>query len=104
MFRLGILNIVNNGRHGLPITSERAPIFGTIRWLFQEYRRSKAFTEKVSARSRPDYERTMQLIEAIVTKGDQFAKSKRLPRLVLIKFTNAFLSVLLEKDRATRKR
>jgi hypothetical protein len=34
MFRLGILNIVNNVRDGLPIASERAPIFGTIRWLF----------------------------------------------------------------------
>ena len=55
-------------RRGLPITGERVPIYGSIRWLFQEYRRSKAFTEKVSARSRPDYERTMQLLEGIVTK------------------------------------
>ena len=35
-------------RRGLPMTGERAPIYGSIRWLFQEYRRSKAFTEKVS--------------------------------------------------------
>jgi hypothetical protein len=55
-------------RRGLPVNGERAPIHGTIRWLFQEYRRSKAFTEKVSSRSQPDYERTMQLIEGIVTK------------------------------------
>ena len=59
-------------RRGLPITGERAPIFGSIRWLFQEYRRSKAYTEKVSLRSRPDYERTMQLVEDYVTKkGDK---------------------------------
>ena len=45
-------------RCGLPVTGERAPVYGTIRWLFQEYRRSKAYTERVSARSRPDYERT----------------------------------------------
>jgi hypothetical protein len=38
-------------RRGLPITGERAPIYGTIRWLFQEYRRSNAYTEKVSPRS-----------------------------------------------------
>lgn len=64
-------------RRGLPVTGERAPIFGTIRWLFQEYRRSKAYTEKVSARSRPDYERTMQLIEGIVTKkGDKLGDRK----------------------------
>ena len=54
------------------MTGERAPIYGTIRWLFQEYRRSKAYVEKVAPRSRPDYERTMQLIEGIVTKkGDK---------------------------------
>jgi len=64
-------------RRGLPVTGEHAPIYGSIRWLFQEYRRSKAFTEKVSARSRPDYERTMQLIESIVTKkGDKLGDRK----------------------------
>jgi len=64
-------------RRGLPITGERAPIYGSIRWLFQEYRRSKAFTEKVSPRSRPDYERTMQHIEGIVTKkGDKLGDRK----------------------------
>jgi hypothetical protein len=41
-------------RRGLPVTGERAPVYGTIRWLFQEYHRSKAYLEKVSIRSRPD--------------------------------------------------
>lgn len=64
-------------RRGLPITSERAPIYGSVRWLFQEYRRSKAYTEKVSPRSRPDYQRTMQLIEGYVTKrGDTLGDRK----------------------------
>ena len=64
-------------RHGLAVTGERAPIYGTIRWLFQEYRRSKAYTEKVSARSRPDYERTMLMIENISTKkGDKIGDRK----------------------------
>ena len=64
-------------RRGLPVTGERAPIYGTIRWVFEEYRRSKAYTEKVSTRSRPDYERTMQLIENIVTKkGDKLGDRK----------------------------
>jgi len=64
-------------RHGLPITGESAPIYGTVRWLFQEYRRSKAYTEKVSPRSRPDYERTMLLVENIVTKkGDKLGDRK----------------------------
>jgi hypothetical protein len=59
-------------RRGLQTTGERVPIYGTVRWLFQEYRRSKAYTEKVSPRSRPDYERTMLLVEDVVTKkGDK---------------------------------
>jgi hypothetical protein len=64
-------------RRGLPVTGERAPIYGSIRWLFQEYRRNKAFTEKVSPRSRPDDERTMLLVEDIVTnKGDKLGDRK----------------------------
>jgi hypothetical protein len=62
----------NTLRQGLPVTAERVPIYGTLRWLFQEYRRSNAYLEKVAPRSRRDYERTMQLIESIVTKkGDK---------------------------------
>ena len=64
-------------RCGLPVTGERAPIYGSIRWLFQEYRRSKAYLEKVAPRSRPDYERTMQLVEGIITKkGDKLGDRK----------------------------
>src|SRR6516164_3334984 len=64
-------------RRGLPIAGGRAPIYGTIRWLFQEYRRSAAYLEKVAVRSRPDYERTIQLIENIVTKkGDKLGDRK----------------------------
>jgi hypothetical protein len=64
-------------RRGLPTTGERTPVYSTVRWLFQEYRRSKAYTEKVSPRSRPDYERTMLLVENIVTKkGDKLGDRK----------------------------
>jgi hypothetical protein len=67
----------DTARRGLPAIGERVPIYGTVRWLFQEYRRSKSYTEKVSARSRPDYERTMQLVEGIVTKkGDRLGVRK----------------------------
>jgi hypothetical protein len=64
----------------LPVTGQRAPVYGTLRWLFQEYRRSKAYLEQVASRSRRDYGRTMQLIESIVTKkgdklGDRLIKS-----------------------------
>jgi hypothetical protein len=67
----------DQARRGLPVTGERAPIYGSVRWLFQEYRRAKAFLENVSLRSRPDYERTMQLVENIVTKkGDRLGDRK----------------------------
>ena len=47
--RLHLMRYSTNGRtlrRGLPVTGERAPIYGTIRWLFQEYRRSKAYHGK----------------------------------------------------------
>jgi hypothetical protein len=38
-------------------------------WLFRQYKTEKAYTEKVSARSRPDYERIMQMICNTVGKS-----------------------------------
>jgi hypothetical protein len=46
--------------------------FGTVDWLFREYKQSNAYLEKVSLRSRPDYERTMLLMTDLFTrKGDR---------------------------------
>ena len=46
--------------------------FGTVDWLFREYKRTKAYLEKVSLRSRRDYERTMLLVTYLITKkGDR---------------------------------
>jgi hypothetical protein len=51
--------------------------YGTVNWLFREYKQSKAYLEKVAPRSRPDYERTMSLITNIVTKrGDRIGDRK----------------------------
>jgi hypothetical protein len=59
-------------RRGQPVSGEREPRHGTVEWLFREYRKSKAYTEKVSLRSRGDYERTMLLvIEMLTKKGDR---------------------------------
>ena len=44
--------------------------YGTVDWLFREYKASKAYLEKVSKRSRPDYERTMLLVADSLTKKD----------------------------------
>jgi hypothetical protein len=62
----------NTERKGGQVTVGRIAAYGTVDWLFREYRQSKAYLEKVSPRSRPDYERTMLLITGIVTrKGDR---------------------------------
>jgi hypothetical protein len=62
----------NTKRKGGQISAGRIAAYGTVDWLFREYKQSKAFLEKVSVRSRPDYERTMLLISDIVTKkGDR---------------------------------
>jgi hypothetical protein len=54
--------------------------FGTVDWLFREYKQTKAYLEKVSARSRRDYERTMLLVADLVTRrgdrvGDRMIKA-----------------------------
>lgn len=62
----------NTKRKGGEITGGQIALYGTVDWLFREYKQSKAFLEKVSVRSRPDYERTMLLITNIRTKkGDR---------------------------------
>ena len=51
--------------------------FGTVDWLFREYKQSKAYLKKVAPRSRPDYERTMLLVTDMITKkGDRIGDRK----------------------------
>jgi hypothetical protein len=45
---------------------------GTVDWLFREFKTSIRYKEKVSPRSRPDYERSMLMIADMLTKkGDR---------------------------------
>jgi hypothetical protein len=62
----------NSKRRGGQVSTSHVAAYGTVDWLFREYKQSKAYLEKVAPRSRPDYERTMLLITDIVTKmGDR---------------------------------
>src|SRR5215475_14713296 len=45
-----------------PPTAPGAPRFGTVGWLFREYKASENYRLRVSARTRPDYDRTMRLV------------------------------------------
>ena len=59
----------NDQRKGEPIEQPKIARYGTIDWLFRQYKTEKAYTEKVSPRSRPDYERIMQMICETVGKS-----------------------------------
>jgi hypothetical protein len=56
-------------RKGGPIEQAKIARYGTIDWLFRQYKTEKAYTEKVSPRTRPDYERIMQMICDTVGKS-----------------------------------
>lgn len=45
---------------GFPVASNAAPKIGTVDWLFREYKQSKSYLEKVSPRSRINYEWAMR--------------------------------------------
>jgi hypothetical protein len=62
-------------RSGEPV--QELASFGTVDWLFREYKQTKAYLENVSERSRRDYERTMLLVTDLVTKkGDRIGDRK----------------------------
>jgi hypothetical protein len=51
--------------------------FGTVDWLFREFKASNAYKERVSQRTRPDYERIMLLVADYKTKrGDRIGDRK----------------------------
>lgn len=52
---------------GAPKDLDLAPDFGSLRWLVERYKRSRAW-EKVSARSRSEYERAFKLVLDYPTK------------------------------------
>jgi hypothetical protein len=66
----GLLDEWIKVRNGEPI--ESLARYGTVDWLFREYKASERYAKRVSARTRPDYERLMQIIIELPTKrGDR---------------------------------
>ncbi|WP_342714418.1 hypothetical protein AAFG22_14670 [Bradyrhizobium sp. B024] len=62
----------DQARKGLPVSGVIVPKYGTVDWLFREYKISKAYLEKVAERSRSDYEWAMDEICNVITKsGDR---------------------------------
>jgi integrase len=59
-------------RKGLPVTGIKMPKYGTVDWLFREYKISKAYLEKVAVRSRGNYEWAMdEVCNTKTKKGDR---------------------------------
>jgi hypothetical protein len=57
-------------KNGEPV--ESIARYGTVDWMFREYKASDRYKKRVSQRTRPDYERLMQLVIDLPTKrGDR---------------------------------
>ncbi len=68
----GLFDEWDQSRRGMTVAVPLSPKVGSVDWLFREYKRTKAFTEKVAPRSRRDYEWAMQEMAKIITKvGDR---------------------------------
>ena len=65
---------------GEPVEQGKIARYGTIDWLFRQYKTEKAYTEKVSPRSRPDYERIMQMICDTVGKSGRRIGERQIMR------------------------
>jgi hypothetical protein len=101
-------------RDGEPI-QRKLIVFGTVDWLFREYKQSNAYLARVAERSRPDYERTMSLVTDLVTKkGDRVGDRKirtitplsvdRIYQLILEGKTNAALLPPSDGEKVPPKR
>ena len=68
----GIFDEWDHQRRGLPISAPAMPKYGTVDWLFREYKLTNAFREKVALRSRRDYEWAMgEICDTRTKKGDR---------------------------------
>lgn len=93
----------NTARKGGQVATPGVGAYGTVDWLFREYKASKAYLEKVSPRSRPDYERTMLLITNIVTrKGDRIGR--RQVRAITPRSADKIYDIICNGPRGPRPR
>ena len=78
------------------------PGFGTLQWLVERYKRSPAW-EKVSARSRPDYQRAFDLLTAVPRKSGKLVGEAAL-KSIDAKSVDKIYARLREGPRGTRTR
>jgi hypothetical protein len=93
----------NTKRKGGQISAGRIVAYGTVDWLFREYKQSKAYLEKVAPRSRPDYERTMLLVTDIVTKKGDRIGDRRIRAITPVS-TDKIYDIICHGPRGMRPR
>jgi integrase len=90
-------------RKGLPITNILMPRYGTVDWLFREYKISDAYTKKVAIRSRDDYEWAMdEVCNALTRKGDRVGD--RLVKSISPRAADKLYNKFIEGEKGERLR
>jgi hypothetical protein len=90
-------------RKGGTVETGRVGRYGTVDWLFREYLKSESCRERVSDRTRPDYERIMQLVSGVVTKkGDKIGD--RSVRSITPRAADKIYSIVIAGPRGARLR
>jgi hypothetical protein len=93
----------NTKRKGGSVDTGRLVRYGTVDWLFGEYLNSEARRERVSDRTRPDYERVMRLVCDVVTKkGDKIGD--RSIRSITPRAADKIYSIVINGPRGQRLR
>jgi hypothetical protein len=93
----------NTKRKGGMVETGQLVRYGTVDWLFREYLKSEACRKRVSDRTRPDYERIMQLVGNVITKkGDKIAS--RSIRSITPRAADKIYSIIIDGPRGQRLR
>jgi hypothetical protein len=93
----------NTERKGGRVETGRLTRFGTVDWLFREYLKSESCRERVSDRTRPDYEHIMQLVAGVFTKkGDKIGD--RSIRSITPRAADKIYSIIIDGPRGNRLR
>lgn len=105
--RAGVLNGQfdewDTQRKGLPISAPNMPRYGTIDWLFREYKISRAYLDKVGVRSRDDYEWAMdQVCNTLTKKGDRIGD--RLAKTITPRAADRLYDKFIEREDSERLR
>jgi hypothetical protein len=89
-------------KSGAPL-DQKLTVAGTVDWLFRKYKASKGYEHKVAPRSRPDYERTMQLVTDIVTKKGDRVGDRKIKAITPLSADRIY-EIVLEGPRGLRPR